>query len=174
MENQIKNTMICERCKKEISVEAKQCPYCKKWVYSKGNKKALKIIGAIFGSLFALLIILIVVVAVNTPKIDYNSLEQLSIDKVYTETQSNKANAIDLYENKNFKFIGKVLKIQEKYVIVSSETDNYSIDFWYDDASKEQIKTLKIGDTITFGGKFKNNILGKWEVYKGRLIEINK
>lgn len=169
------NIKKCERCKKEIDIDAKQCPYCKQWVYSKKQQKTLKIIGITLLLSFLLLIIIIVISALNTTPIDYENLKEINISEPHLERQKNVKRALDLYDDEYFKFTGTVWKVYEDTVQISCNTNKeYSVHFYFSSEDDEIVKSLEIGDTITFAGKLSETVFGGWDVKNGVILEPKK
>lgn len=137
-----------------------------------GNKtKDMKAVGILSLILIIIFIIPIIISIVNKPKIDYNYLQLVDIDAPYVEYQANASRGLEMYNNKNFKLTGTISKIYPKYIQVSSDSNLYSVELYYKSEYSDQVKTLNIGDKITFAGKLRRGVFGAWQVQDGVILE---
>ena len=122
-------------------------------------KKIFKVIRVVI----AVILIAIGLIAIfgKEPEVDLSTIEfeQVNIDDLYNELNTNPAAAKEKYKDKWVEIIGRVDVIDSdlKYIGVYSTSSEFNFDNVHStlktDDVKEIVKTVSIGDVVTIRGK---------------------
>lgn len=145
----------CDWCKSLVDVNAEICPTCGRIWDKKKIKKMNKKILKIFGLCILLIFVVIIVLVIAEPKVEdkCKNAEYANLEEIYTLHSKNVPQAEKKYENKYFKFDGKVYKTYNDYVQINSEYVGANV--YFDYKYSEKAENYQQGEEISYCGKVK-------------------
>ena len=148
----------CNWCKSQVNKDAKVCPNCGKAIWEQKDKKRLKKLGMILAILFSLLLIIIIIIVSGDKNVEEKckNAEYITLEEVYDLHSKNVPKARELYEDKYFKFKGKVTKILDNYTKIESKY--ITADVYFGNKYKDRIQNMKQNEEVTYCGKVKYSL----------------